>query len=144
MHGTPRLGRSIFILYRRSQVFLARELGGLGLGTSTYSPLLILYGQGGLSQEDLAQRVGVDKAAMKRSVDSLVETGYVRRVKDAKDGRAWIIRLTPKAQRMRPRVEAILQSWEDLICAGLEASTVETLKPLLAVMAENAVTSVPT
>jgi DNA-binding MarR family transcriptional regulator len=133
----------ISILYRRSQVFFSRELECLGLGTSTYSPLLILYHHDGLSQEELAQRVGVDKAAMKRSVDSLVASGYVRREHDAEDGRAWKLRLTPKAQRLRPKVEAVLQAWEDLICAGLEEPAVDALRPVLGAMAANAMTIAP-
>jgi DNA-binding MarR family transcriptional regulator len=139
VEGPDRLGRSIALVYRRSQVFLSRELEPLGLSASTYSPLLALYHRDAQSQEEIAHRVGVDKAAVKRAVDKLIEAGYVRREECPDDGRAWRVRLTRKALAARPRVEAVLDRWEALTTAGLSSAGIGGLRKGLKEMASNAV-----
>lgn len=134
---SPYLGGSIASLYRRSQAWLARELEPLGLGPSTWPPLLALYARDGRSQEELALHAGVDKAAMKRSVDSLVEAGYVVREEDPADARAWRVRLTPKARRRRPAIEARLAEWEGQLTEGFTAKEVGALRALLEAAARN-------
>jgi DNA-binding MarR family transcriptional regulator len=136
------LGRYISILHRRSQLYLGRELAAIDLSAATYAPLLALYGRDGMSQEELARHVGVDKAAMKRSIDGLEAAGYVIREADQADRRAYKVRLTSHARDMRPQVEAVFSAWESLLVEGLDAAEVERLRASLKRMADRASSSI--
>lgn len=48
----------------------------------------------GLSQEDLCERIGINKAAVSRTVDSLVQKGFAKRDKNPQDARANIVHMT--------------------------------------------------
>jgi DNA-binding MarR family transcriptional regulator len=48
-----------------------------------------------LNQTDVANRVGLRKAAIGTSIDALVVRGYVDRLSDPADGRAKLLSLTP-------------------------------------------------
>lgn len=116
--GERRLGRSVSILYRRSQAYLTRELEPIGLSAATYSPLLALFRHDGQSQEELAAHVGVDKAAIKRAIDSLVEGGLVVREDHESDKRAYRLKLTSLAHERRQEIQKVLEAWEAIITEG--------------------------
>jgi DNA-binding MarR family transcriptional regulator len=48
---------------------------------------------------DLARRAGITKQGMMLIVDDLEQRGYVRRVPDAEDARAKVVRLTARGRR---------------------------------------------
>jgi DNA-binding MarR family transcriptional regulator len=48
---------------------------------------------------DLARRAGITKQGMMLVVDDLEQRGYVRRVPDAEDARAKVVRLTARGRR---------------------------------------------
>lgn len=68
-------------------------------------------GKGMLSQQELADRLDLDKVAMTRALDHLVEKGYVQRCDCEGDRRKYLIKLTRKA---RPAVKAIRKAYEEL------------------------------
>ncbi len=73
--------------------------------------LTIDEGEGKLSQQELADRLDLDKVAMTRALDHLDQKGYVERCDCAGDRRKYLIKLTPKA---KPAVKAIRKAYEEL------------------------------
>lgn len=132
-----RLGRSIAHLYRRSQIYLARELAVYGLSVSAYPPLLALFRKDGQSQEELALHAGVDKAAMKRAIDTLVRTGFVTREQNPMDRRAYKVHLTRRALDVQPDIEAALNRWEAVMTGKLDDETIANLRNGLTRMLDN-------
>jgi DNA-binding MarR family transcriptional regulator len=69
-----------------------------------------------MSMSDLAGHMGVTVATMSLAIDRLEAKGYVRRSRDADDGRRVLLRVTPDGLRLREaksvldpvRVEAVL------------------------------------
>ena len=133
-----RIGRYISLLYRRSQIYLGKRFQNIGLTAATYTPLMTLYRHEGMSQEQLAEHIGVDKAAMKRSIDDLAGDGFVYRLINDTDKRAYRIMLTDKARDLMPEVEHILEEWENIVLAGLNGGERTSVRALLMKMAENA------
>lgn len=76
-----------------------------------YVLLTIEESNGKLSQQELADRLNLDKVAMTRALDHLGEKGYVERCDCEGDRRKYLIKLTPKA---RPAVKAIRKAYEEL------------------------------
>jgi DNA-binding MarR family transcriptional regulator len=64
-------------------------------------------GPGGATASALGRRLGVSKQAAGKTVDRLTRLGYVERVADEADGRAKLIRLTPRGVDVLTRSAAI-------------------------------------
>ncbi len=90
---------------------LQHKLAGLDLDNWYYVLVVIDEGAGALSQQELADRLLLDKVSMTRALDRLGEAGYVKRCDCAGDRRKHLVKLTPKA---RPALRRIRQAYNDL------------------------------
>lgn len=90
---------------------LQEKLEHLDITHWFYVLLTIEESNGKLSQQDLADRLNLDKVAMTRALDHLGDRGYVERCECEGDRRKYLIRLTPKA---RPAVKAIRKAYDEL------------------------------
>ncbi|QQR88308.1 MAG: MarR family transcriptional regulator [Flavobacteriales bacterium] len=90
---------------------LQEKLAHLDITHWFYVLLTIEEAEGKLSQQELADRLNLDKVAMTRALDHLGEKGYVERCDCEGDRRKYLIKLTPKA---RPAVKAIRKAYEEL------------------------------
>ena len=75
------------ILNRRSQAYIVKACEPLDITFSEYVLILNLYDHEGVSQEDMAGLMFVDKAVVARTIKSLEAKGYVRRVQGEQDKR---------------------------------------------------------
>lgn len=114
-----RIGRFISILYRKNQIFLSSVLKPLGISTSEYPLLLILYDDDSLTQEDITGRLHLDKSAVARAIHSLEEKGFVRKEKDQSDQRCNRISLTPKSLEVKPHIMEALDQWNDILMSDM-------------------------
>ncbi len=90
---------------------IQRKLVKLDITNWYYVLLVIEDGEGGLSQQELADELDLDKVAMTRALDHLGERGYIERCDCAGDRRKHLVKLTPKA---KPVVKAIRTAYEEL------------------------------
>ncbi len=63
-------------------------------------------GLNGLRPSQLAEAKGITKQSVNELLGHLEREGYLRRVPDATDGRARVIRLTPKGRRLEETIYA--------------------------------------
>ena len=131
-------GRFVSQIYWRSQSWLGREMRTFGLGARTYPVLLSLYHGDGRTQEELARNIGIDKAAVKRAVDELVQAGFATRMEHESDRRAYRVRLTDTARTIEAEVEGVLDSWEGRLLAGFTEPERVAARKLLSKIADNA------
>jgi len=116
---------------------LQEKLEHLDITHWFYVLLTIEEAQGKLSQQELADRLNLDKVAMTRALDHLGERGYIERCDCAGDRRKHLIKLTSKA---RPTVKVIRKAYEELndeALAGLKKAERTTFMEQLMVMVEN-------
>lgn len=113
---------------------LVRELYSLGaarreiarhalaeLGSQGFLALGIAFRHGPVRISEIAQRLAVDLSVASRQVSALVEASYVTRERDAGDGRAQVIAVTPEGervlkdshQRMVAAFASVLEGWSD-------------------------------
>ncbi|MBV6404554.1 MAG: MarR family transcriptional regulator [Flavobacteriales bacterium] len=90
---------------------LQHKLSGLELANWYYVLVTIEDGEGHLSQQDLADRLLLDKVSMTRALDQLSEAGYVKRCDCAGDRRKHLVKLTPKA---KPALRRIRRAYDEL------------------------------
>ena len=84
-------------------------------------------GPAGATASALGRRLGVSKQAAGKTVDRLTRLGYVERVADEADGRAKLIRLTPRGTDVLARSAAI---FDDLRAEWMRALGPEQVRAL--------------
>ncbi|MEW9095224.1 MAG: MarR family transcriptional regulator [Clostridiaceae bacterium] len=124
-------GRWISILYRQFQIFINNELKDLNITSGEYIYLIKLYENKELTQEDLAEIYYIDKAAITRSVKSLEDKGYIKRVKNESDKRSYKIQVTEKALMVKYRIYNALKSWDDLISSDVNDGELKMVSDIL-------------
>ena len=127
--------RHLTLLYRQMMKELERELAPLELGPGRYLYLFGLYIRDGRRQQELADAIGIDKAAATRALCRLEENGLIRREKDNEDRRATRVYLTAKGKKMRPQLERALLGSVESLTSGLDREERGELRRLLAKMA---------
>lgn len=123
--GTPdprfRFGIRFSLLARRWRRALDCHLAAAGLTDATWVPLVHLQETGGgLSQKGLAELVGVDGSSLVRVIDILSRQGLIERRRDAADGRARLIFLTPEGERRVGEIRHELAQAEQHMLEGLD------------------------
>lgn len=125
------LGKYISKLYRQGNAFLTKKFNRYNIGSGQYMFLIQLYNRDGLSQEELAARLNIDKGTTARAIKKLEDQGYITRVKDEGDKRANKIFLTQKAENIRIGFFEILGEWNDILTSGLTEEEVEGVLKLM-------------
>ena len=83
-----------------------RVLGEVGLSFTQMKALFVLSERGELSVKDVSSRLSMSPAAMSRSIDGLVQRGYVARSESATDRRSRLLTLLPAGREVLGRVNA--------------------------------------
>ena len=109
------IGRCFSILHRRSQLFVTAACERLHLTYSEYVMLLRIFSSEGLSQDELAALLLLDKAVVTRTAAMLEEKGMIRREKDGRDRRMKRLYPTEQAKAEKNALEEILRTWVDFL-----------------------------
>lgn len=123
----PRIMRSMAAISRCGNQYRTKELSALGLKGNQSIYLLQICRHPGLTQDQLARNLTMDKSAVARQLTCLEELGYVRRETTANDKRVLLVYPTQKAQDALPEIHRVLRAWEDLITADLSPESREAL-----------------
>ena len=96
--GIGKLLRTAHRTYSRR---LQDELAAHGVSLAQYLHLRELWELNGLTQNELSQKVGIEKASSTAVLDALEKNGLVVRVRNAQDRRKVNVHLTPTGQKIR-------------------------------------------
>jgi DNA-binding MarR family transcriptional regulator len=111
---------------RRAQIWIfqdfIRRLGTLDLRPAEFSVLAVIGANRGLSQADVAQRLGIERARLVRLLDRLEKRELTQRLPSPTDRRSHVLRLTPPGQQMLKRAKALVMVHE--------AELIERLGPM--------------
>ena len=100
------LGQLMLHLHRSSSPELFRQLGELGLSFTQVKALnLLRISDEDVNVKDVADRLNMSLPAMSRSLDKLVQRGYVERLESEKDRRAKLVRLLPAGRAVLDEIE---------------------------------------
>jgi DNA-binding MarR family transcriptional regulator len=109
------IGKYIGEIHRASCMYFSKKFSKFGIGAGQYLFLLNLYKSDGISQEELTEKVRLDKATTARAIKKLEDEGYVKRIKKESDRRAYKLELTEKADEIKAEVYSIMDEWETKI-----------------------------
>lgn len=126
-------------IQRSSRHYREQKLAPHGLTTQHGLYLKEIGDRPGISQEQLAQRLCINKSNVARRVAAMEEEGYIERRTCGKDKRVLRLYLTEKGQQQMPAIEQITESWEQLLVRELTESEQQILEILLLRLRDNAV-----
>jgi DNA-binding MarR family transcriptional regulator len=96
---------------RRVQVWVfqdfIRTLSSIDLRPAQYSVLSVIGANRGLSQADVAQLLGIERARLVRLLDRLEKRGLTQRLASPVDRRSHALQLTPAGQALLKRAKAL-------------------------------------
>jgi len=83
-------------IIKNMRKILDKEILKFGMGHAEMRLLMMIYSSENCTQEELTSRLEVDRSNVGRSLQKLVNLGYVNRLKDQEDGRLYRVFLTKK------------------------------------------------
>ena len=111
---------------RRVQVWVfqdfIRTLASIDLRPAQYSVLSVIGANRGLSQADVAQLLGIERARLVRLLDRLEKRGLTQRLASPVDRRSHALQLTPAGQALLKRAKALAQVHEGNLVEKLGAA----------------------
>lgn len=114
---TVLLGR-IWVLHAQQLDILFRQ-HKIELTADQYRLMHLLWTRNGAHQEYYARKLGRDRSALTRMLDTLEEKGYLERVDDRQDQRAKMVFLKTLGKQLEEQVEqcaneVLLQMWDGI------------------------------
>ena len=94
--------------------------------------LLVIDRSEPASQQEVAERMGVDRTTMVAIIDALEAKGIIARRPDAVDRRRNVVELTPAGQKILRQATAASDAAESELLAPLSSEEGEQLRDLLA------------
>jgi DNA-binding MarR family transcriptional regulator len=113
------LAQLLLHVHRASTPELFKQLGELGLSFTQVKALnLLRLSDEDVNVKDVSDRLNMSLPAMSRSLDKLVQRGYVERLESEKDRRAKHVRLLPAGRAVLDEIErARVSALEELTAA---------------------------
>jgi DNA-binding MarR family transcriptional regulator len=115
MKKQESIGRLISCIYRYSQFNIAKKLCFYNIGRGQISFLMSLYNCDGVSQENMAKKLRIDKSTAARAVKKLINKGYIIKERDLSDKRKYKVFLTEKAKKIKPKITKIVSEWSEAL-----------------------------
>lgn len=113
-------GMRFAMLARRWRQSLEASLAEAGLTDATWAPMVHLHETGGgLTQKQLAARLGIDASTLVRLLDILERQDLIVRRPDEHDGRARKVSLSPAGEDRVRHIRDLLWKQESLMLADL-------------------------
>lgn len=130
------IGRVMSKLGKLSLEKAQAQLYHLDINRSFY-PLILIDLQQGMTQQELADMLVVDKVQVVRIVDYLSQHGYVQRVMNPNDRRKYQLTVTEKAIKAMPQIKQALNEVTNNIFEGFSSDEIDTIYDMLGRMENN-------
>ena len=131
--------RDITEIARCGAQYRADRLVPMGLKGCHASYLTEICAHPGISQDQLARRICINKSNVARQAAVLEEEGFVTRTPSSTDKRIMELHPTQKTLDLLPEISSVLKCWEACITDGLTPQELDLLAALLEKMKSRAV-----
>lgn len=130
--------RQISITYRCAMRFREDQLADTGLAGCHTPYLTTLYREPGISQEEMARQLSVNKSSVARQLALLEKNGYVRREASATDKRILLVFPTDKALEVKDRLYHCYYDWSSYLTQDFTDEEQQMLSRFMARIAQRA------
>jgi DNA-binding MarR family transcriptional regulator len=130
--------KSISALYRYSQSYISKRVSPYNIGQGQWHFLTqVLFNEDGITQEELSERLFIDKANTARAVKKLEQEGYIERREDPEDKRKKRVYVTQKSRDFENEFHQVFKDFNNILAKGFTAEERETARELLYRMLDN-------
>ena len=130
-----RISRLLREIERTRRSYMDRELKRIGLQGDMYLYLLQISRLPGISQDQLAGELLVEKGNVARNAKKLCDLGYIVRETSVSDKRLYELFLTEKGTAATSEVRRVLVRWHQTVTSGMDETArhqlVESLTEIL-------------
>jgi len=130
--------RAFGILNRTFLSYISKNLAAQDLSYSDSIFLVNIGGKEGVSQEELANSLAIDKAAVARSVKVMEKKGYLRTERSKVDKRAKELYLSDAGKDLYQYVQGLNQQWVDQVLADLQPDDMKVFSQTIDRISERA------
>ncbi len=140
MNNYKSAGHKIATINRLGTIYFNNELPDIDLhGPGQMRIILALSRcEDGITQEELAHHLLVDKASISRMIRPLVDGGIILREKDPQDLRAYRLHLSDAAREKMGDIQQKAHGWTEILMAGFSTEERELCFSFLDRMLESA------
>jgi|TARA_B110000116_G_scaffold23795_1_gene18276 DNA-binding MarR family transcriptional regulator len=85
----------------------------------------------GIDMSTLSHRIGVDNSTLTRLIDILIKNNFVRKVKNLKDGRSFIILLSSKGEKLQFKIEQQIDQFGSVLYSKIPIEDQDEVKEVL-------------
>lgn len=115
----PALMYNITHIARCAAQYRSEEMTPFGLKACHASYLVTICRHPGITQDQLAKRIFINKSNVARQLVVLEENGFVERRPSPDDKRATLVYPTQKAMDILPEIHRIFHDWEAFVAQDL-------------------------
>ena len=130
--------RDITEIARCGAQYRSDNLAALGLKGCHASYLSEICANPGISQDQLAQKICINKSNVARQAAILEEDGFITRTPAPTDKRVMQLHPTEKTIQLLPKITAITDAWERSLTASLTEEEIATGVAILQRMRQTA------
>lgn len=115
----PALMNNIIHIARVAVQYRSEEMAAFGLKACHASYLSAVCRTPGITQDQLARRIFINKSNVARQLAVLEESGFVERKPSPDDKRATLVYPTQKALDVLPEIHRMFREWETFVAQDL-------------------------
>ncbi len=135
-------GKEFSIIHRYSRVYMSKLLMEYNIPGRAVPYFMEICAHPGISQEQIAKNLKIDKGAVARTVKAMVDADVVERRHNPDDKRGYKLYPTEKMKELNKKNEEAREKLEKVLTEGMSAEEIQMCSMLLKKMAENLVNAV--
>ena len=123
---------------RCGMLYRGEKLQDLDINACQHSFVLAICHHPGMSQEQIARHLCLNKSTVARALTQQESTGYVIRTPDTEDKRVLLVYPTEKMENVFPRVREVTREWNRSLMEGISEEETEIFLSVLTRITERA------
>ncbi|MYL65677.1 MarR family transcriptional regulator [Bacillus hwajinpoensis] len=117
--------------------FIKQKLEGFNLAPEQNLIMLLLWEKDGLTQNQIAQKLGKDKTNIARMATNLEKKGFIKRITPSNDRRSLQLYLTSAGKELGEKVLPISEEFDEIVCNGISKDELQEFERILSKINEN-------
>lgn len=127
----PKIMKSLNNISRCQAAYRNEKLKIKGLTACHCSFILLISRNSGLSQEEIAREICLNKSTVARTLAHLEELGYITRTSNPQDKRQILVFPTEKILEITPKVRSVSKEWNSLISEDISEKEMDIFYSVL-------------
>lgn len=133
------LSKYVSVSYRRTQMFYTEKLKKLGISSGQFMYIVCICENVGQTQDELSQRLIIDKSTVARVLLQLETNGYITKTINSNDRRAFNIFPTDKAIAIYPKILNIKDEWHSKMTENLSDIECDVFEKIMEKVMQNTI-----